>query len=418
MSEKLPESSSDSPVDDFGSMLAAFEREQGGGTNGHKKRRGPRPGDTVRGKVISIGADTAFVDLGGKAEGSLSLADLRDPEGRVTISVGEEIDARVVSFEEGQAVLRRSLGHGKQAHAELQQAFELGLPVDGLVTGVNKGGVEVQVAGARAFCPISQLEARHVEDATSFVGQRLQFRITRYEAGQRGRENIVLSRRALLEEEQRARAVETVKKITVGAVLEGKVTTIKDYGAFVDLGGVEGMLHISEIAFARTGHPKDVLSVGQTLTVQILKIEKAEKAARSDDARRHDKISLSLKSLEKDPWTDASERFPEGSTIAGIVARVETFGAFVEIAPGVEGLVHVSEMGGGGSSQPRNLVRPGQSVQVRVIAVDRDKKRVSLSMEAAPETMDDMPEAGRAPAKSFGTLGDLLKGSGGKNRKK
>ena len=333
----------------------------------------------------------------------------------MTIQVGEEIEAKVISYEEGQLVLRRSLGHGKQAHAELQQAFELGLPVDGLVTAVNKGGLEVTVAGARAFCPISQVDTRHVEDAASYVGQRLQFRITRYESAGRGRENIVVSRRALLEEEQAVRAAETAKRLHVGAVLEGKVSTIKEYGAFVDIGGVEGMLHISEIGFTRVAHPKDVLSVGQSLTVQVLKIEKGA------DSRQRDKISLSLKSLEKDPWSDAGERFPEGHKLQGTVARVETFGAFVEIAPGIEGLVHVSEMGGGlrgGAVQPRNRLRPGQKVEVRVLSVDRGKKRVSLSMEEAPELDGEMPEAGRAPAKSFGTLGDLLKGGGAKNQKK
>lgn len=399
------------PADDFGSMLAAFEKEQGGGP-GNRKARGPRPGDTVRGRVVSIGGDTAFIDLGGKAEGSLDLTDVRDADGGLTIAVGDEIEAKVVSYEEGQLVLRRSLGHGKQAHAELQQAFELGLPVDGQVTAVNKGGLEVQVAGARAFCPISQIDARHVEDASVFVGQKLQFRITRYESAGRGRENIVLSRRVLLEEEQRARAAETVQKIQVGAVLEGRVTTLKDYGAFVDLGGIEGMLHISEIGFSRVGHPKDVLAVGQALTVQILKIE------RSADPRRHDKISLSLKSLEKDPWSDAHQRFPEGRALEGTVARVEPFGAFVEIAPGIEGLVHVSEMGGGKNVQPRNLVRPGQKVEVRVLGVDLDKKRISLSMTEAPEPMDDLPEAARAPARSFGTLGDLLKGGGKPQKRK
>ena len=202
----------------------------------------------------------------------------------------------------------------------------------------------MQVAGARAFCPISQIDARHVEDASVWVGQKLAFRITRYESAGKGRENIVLSRRALLEEEKRVRATELQGRLTVGAVLPGTVTTLKEYGAFVDLGGVEGMLHISEIGFSRIAHPKDVLAVGQQLTVQILKIERVDQAG---DPRRHDKISLSLKALEGDPWSDAVRRFPEGLTLPGTVARVEVFGAFVEIAPGIEGLVHVSEMGGG-----------------------------------------------------------------------
>jgi len=391
------------PTEDFASMLAEFEQRDAGS----KRRRGPQVGETVRGRIVSIGADSVFVDLGGKSEGTLDVAEVRDEQGTITVAVGDEIEAKVVSTEEGTPVLRRVIGHGRgaEARAELAQAFEHGIPVEGLVTAVNKGGVEVHVAGLRAFCPISQLELRHVDDASGFVGQRLSFRITRYEPGPRGRDNVVLSRRALLEEEQRARAVETRAKLEPGAVLAGTVSTLKDYGAFVDLGGIEGMLHVSEIGFARVAHPKDVLSVGQRVEVQVIRVEK------SDDPKRPDRISLSLKSLEKDPWADVRERFPEGARLAGRVARVESFGAFVEIAPGVEGLLHVSELGGKNVKHAKQVVKVGDPIEVTVLGVDPEKRRIALALAREGDGDDEGGTAAsmaRAP-KSLGTLGDLLK---------
>src|SRR5262249_44373637 len=279
--------------------------------------------------------------------------------------------------------------------AELEQAAALGLPVEGLVTAVNKGGVEVTVSGVRGFCPISQLDVRHVEDAASFVGQRLVFKITRYEA-----KNLVLSRRALLEEEQRRAAAATPERLVPGAVLRGKASPGKDYGAFVDLGGIGGMVHVSELGFARVTHPKDVLSVGQEVEVAVLRVD------RSDDARKPEKVALSLKSLAKDPWDEAAERFPEGARATGTVARVEAFGAFVELAPGVEGLVHVSEMG------PRKLKR-GETVRVAVLGLDRERRRISLGLAQEGDEPGDAIPAPAAPQR-LGTLADLLKSKAGK----
>jgi len=394
--------------EDFAKLLAEYEQKDPN-ASGKKKRREPQPGEEVRGRVVSIGRDSVFLDLGGKSDGAIDLAELRDADGKVTVQVGDELEARVVEVggPAGVIVLKRAVGRGgKIESAELQQAFQHQIPVEGLVTAVNKGGVEVQVAGVRAFCPISQLELRHVEDANAFVGQRLTFRITRYEEEKRGL-NIVLSRRALLEEEQRSAAEATRGRLALGAILRGKVTTIKDYGAFVDIGGIEGMLHVSELGFQRVSHPKDVLAVGQEIEVQILKMEKTE------DPRRPDKISLSLKSLEKDPWSDAAERFPEGAKIAGTIARVEAFGAFVELAPGVDGLVHLSELGAQKHLRhAKEAVKVGQKVEVLVLSVDSDKRRIALSMSAGKD--DDGSDGGPAPAPSgpapkLGTFADLLK---------
>lgn len=393
--------------EDFAHMLAEFEREQPGGASRSKskKARGPQIGAEVKGRVLSIGRDFVFIDLGGKDDGILPVDEVRGPDGQLTIAVGDEISARVVEMDgrSGGVVLRRVLGRGADSRAELQQAFELGIPVEGQISGVVKGGVEVQVAGVRGFCPISQLDLRHIEDAAAFVGQKHRFQITRCEESGRSL-NVVLSRRALLEQDAKAQAAELRKRLAVGAVLRGKVAAIKDYGAFIDLGGIEGMLHVSELSFQRARHPSDILTLGQEIEVQIIKLEKV------DDPRKPEKISLSLKSLEKDPWGEVEQRFPEGTRRSGTVARLESFGAFVELEPGIEGLVHISELGKGRPLRhAREALKVGQRVDVTVQAVDREKRRISLALAGAGgDDGGELPAPSiNAPAR-FGTLGDLL----------
>lgn len=382
--------------EDFASLLAEYE----------VANKGPEIGERVRGRVVSIGNDNVFVDLGGKAEGSLELEQVTDANGVVRVAVGDTLEARVVAIDDrtGLVVLRSSLGKGSEARAELEDAYKHGIPVEGLVTEVNKGGVEVQIAGTRAFCPISQLDLRFVEDAAAHVGKRYQFRITRYEGGKRP--NIVVSRKALLEEEAAERAHATRAKLEVGAVLPGTVTSLKDYGAFVDLGGLEGMIHISELGFQRVGHPSEVLGVGQAIEAQVLKIEPGK-------AGKPEKIALSLRSLERDPWSDVADRYPEGTVAHGEVVRTEPFGAFVALAPGVEGLVHISELGAGRRvNHPREVVQLGQRVEVRVLGVDAGRRRLSLSMaplvseEQAAETA--AVASYQPPTEGLGTFADLF----------
>src|SRR4051794_21395107 len=352
---------------DFGQVLAEFEQEA------PAKSEEPTVGQKVSGKVLSLGDEWVFLDLGTKAEGRIGAAELKDAEGNLTVKEGDTLEATVTGTdpETGALLLKRKAGGGKgkrtEVSAEIKAAFESGLPVEGMVTGLNKGGAEVQVYGMRGFCPLSQLDLRYVEDPQRFVGQKLEFKVSRLEEGNRGGRgpNIVLSRRALLEEEQQSKAAETREKLQVGATLTGKVTSLTTYGAFVDLGGIEGMLHVSEIGHSRTAHPQDVFQVGQEIEVQVIKIEKGK------DEKRPERISLSRRALEKDPRRDAVSRFPEGTETTGKVARTETFGAFVELAPGLEGLVHISEIGGGRRlNHAREAVQPGQEVQVRVLGVD------------------------------------------------
>jgi len=374
--------------DDFAAMFAESE------ANKPRSKR-PKVGDMVKGKIITVSKDAVFVDLGGKAEGQLERDQVSDKEGKLLVKVGDVIEARVVSDAGGVMSLRTKVGRGPQASAELLQASELGIPVEGTVTEVIKGGVSVDVAGVRGFCPASQLDNRFNEDLTKFVGQKLEFKITRYEP-----RNLVLSRRALLEEAQEKLAVETRKHLVPGAVLRGKVVGFKPFGAFVDIGGIEGMLHISELGFTRVEKPEDVLGLGQELDVAVLKIEPGEKG---------DRISLSLKALANDPWRDATAKLSEGARVSGTITRLQPFGAFVEIAPGVEGLVHISALGAPKRiNHPKEHVEVGQKVEAHVLGIDHDKRRLSLSLgdskDASPE---DVAAAPRAPHK-LGTFADLL----------
>jgi len=394
------------PEEDFAAMLAESERAQGRGA------RRPRlaVGDRVKGKVVSIGQEVTILELEGGGEGTLDTLELQDEAGKLTVAAGGTVEARVVAMGDrpGFVYLRRGLGSGADGRADVATAAQTGLPVEGLVTGVNKGGLEVDVRGARAFCPISQVELRPVADPSVYVGQRLAFRVTRYEDDRRG-PNIVLSRRALLEEEMQVRATETRGKLAVGAVLSGVVVALKDFGAFVDVGGIEGLLPASEIGFQRGTRPSDVLTVGQPVTVQVMRIEKR------DDPRRPEQVSFSLKALEQDPWLQAAATLPAGTIVRGAVTRVEPFGAFVEVAPGVEGLLHISELGANRQLRhAREAVKVGEQLEVAVLSIDQDKRRIALGLAAREATVDAEGRAAATRAsgggQGLGTLGDLLKG--------
>ena len=313
--------------DDFAAMFAQTAQ---GRTKGSAPVKRPKPGDMVTGVVTSIGKDAVFIDLGDKSEGVLDRDQVVADDGTVRLKVGDKVEARVAGERGGALVLRVRMGRGGEAKAELVQAHELGIPVEGKVTGVIKGGLDVDVAGVRGFCPASQVDARFVADQSVFVGQRLQFRVTQYERG-----NLVLSRRALLEEENAKRAAELKGKLEVGVVIRGKVTGFKPFGAFVDIGGMEGMLHVSELGHSRVEKPEDVLQLGQELDVQVKAIEEAA------DGKRP-RIALSIKSLMDDPWGQAVKSLVVGATVKGTVTRLQPFGAFIEVLPSIEGLVHSS----------------------------------------------------------------------------
>ena len=393
-------------TEDFATLFAEYELKRGGG-NPYKKRE-PKEGDIVRGPIVSIGRDSAFVDIGAKSDGMIDLIELRGEDGQVTVNMGDEVEARVVEIDgkNGGILLRRSLGRGRgeEGAKEIANALALQIPVEGLVTAINKGGLEVQVAGMRGFCPMSQVDLRPVaaEDLAQLVGKKFQFRVTRFEDGPRP--NIVVSRRVLLEAENAERAAVTREKLVVGAVMRGRVVALKDFGAFVDLGGIEGLVHNSELGYDRVAHPRDVLSVGQELEVAVVRIEPDPKTGR-------ERISLSMRALMADPWKESAGKLREGMEVEGKVARLEAFGAFVELAPGIEGLVHLSELDKGASRvrHPKDMVQPGQPLRVVILGVDVERHRISLGL--APETSSSEPaEAASATGTPrFGTFADLLK---------
>jgi small subunit ribosomal protein S1 len=396
------------PEDDFAALLAASEAAEA-------QRKKIAVGEVVCGRVIAIGQTAAFVAIGGKGEATIDLAEFRDPaSGTLALAVGDQLEATVIDDgrRSGAVVLKRTLGRGGHLPAELEQAMEHRIPVEGLVTAENKGGFDVQIGAVRAFCPGSQIDRRRPGErvpGAQYLGQRFLFRVTKIESGGR---NIVVSRRELLEEEAAALAAQTWEKLHVGAVVQGTVTSVRDFGAFADLGGVEGLIHVSELGYGRVTHPSEVLQVGQVVEAQVLKIAEAQTGRRQ--------VALSLKALAVDPWTTAKERFPVGATVGGTVRRLEAFGAFVEITPGLDGLVHISKLAlDRRLSHARQAVSIGQEVEVTVLAVDPEARRISLSMiEQAREARDAARAAERleeqakaAEVNQRGTLGtfaDLL----------
>jgi small subunit ribosomal protein S1 len=325
-------------------------------------------GQMVKGRVIHIGGDSVFVDVGGKGEAWIDAAELTDEGGRLRVSVGDEVEATVVSTGDDVRLSYR-LRQGAQAREALALAASSGLPVEGKVAAVIKGGYEVTVGGQRAFCPFSQMDLRRVEAAEEYVGRVLEFRVTTY--GERGR-NIVVSRRQLLEAQAAKTAVQTREKIVPGAVLPGTVSALAEFGAFVDLGGVQGLVPLSEVSHSRAGRLSDRLRVGEPVTVKVLRVD--------EDKR---KISLSLKALEGDPWEAVAGRLRERQVMRGRVVRVTDFGVFVELLPGVDGLLHASEIPRSRQGAMREAASTSAELPVLIVSIDRERRRIALAL--APE---------------------------------
>jgi len=343
--------------EDFAAMLAQ-----------HEARGALEIGQMVKGRVIQISDEHVFVDVGGKGEAWIDRGELADDEGRLKVKVGDEVEATVVAAGD-EIRLSHRLRQGAQAREALAVAAQTGVPVEGKVAGVIKGGYEVTVGGLRAFCPFSQMELRRVESEQEYVGRVLEFRVTKYAEGGR---NLVLSRRALLEEQAAKAAEQTRKKILPDAVLPGTVVSLADFGAFVDLGGVQGLVPMSELSHARVERASDRLRIGEAVTVKVLRI---------DDAKG--KVTLSLKALEGDPWATVPGRLRERQVVRGRAARATEFGVFVELLPGVDGLLHASEIPRHRSAALREAVTAGAEIAVMIVNVDTAKRRIALAL--APE---------------------------------
>ncbi len=326
------------------------------------------PGEMVSGKVVSVGRDWVFVDIGTKSEGMIGADEFRDEEGEVTVKIGDTVEATVLTLRGG-IHLSRSLKKARQNSDVLDDAYENKIPVEGRVTETRKGGFSVEIGGGiSAFCPISQIDSRYVEDGEEYVDRTFSFRIIELSSDQR---NIVVSRRSLLEEEQEAQARETRERLIPGEIFDGVVKKVMPYGAFVDVGGVDGLVHVSEISWDRIEDPTEVLSQGQMVKVKVKKFDPVE-----------NKLGLSIREAGEDPWDNVEDRFEVSANASGTVTRVEPYGAFVRIASGVEGLVHVSDMSWAGRVRHAGeVVNVGDAVQVVVLNIDSEKKRISLGMK-------------------------------------
>jgi small subunit ribosomal protein S1 len=329
------------------------------------------PGDKVSGKVLKISKDTIFVDLGGKSEGLAGITEFLDKDGNLKLREGDWVELRVASTRDGIHLTKGMKVQGADGLEILREAKENLIPVEGRISKVIKGGFEVDLSGIRAFCPLGQIDLQFSEKPEEHVGARYVFRIM--EIKERGK-NIIVSRRVLLEEEREKRTQETLARLKPDLECEGKVTRLMDFGAFVDIGGIEGMVHISEISHARISRPSEILKPGQQVKAKVLKIE--------SDKNGHPKISLSIKALEPDPW-DKGLGFGEGEIIRGKVSRLTDFGAFVEVAPGVDGLVHISEISYERLPHPSKFLHVGDEVDVMVMGIDLETHRISLSIKEA-----------------------------------
>lgn len=375
--------------------------------------------EVVTGTVVKINSDEVMVDVGGKSEGIIPIKELsfqKDPDVEEIVKVGDEIQVMVIKMEnnEGHMVLSKKRADQEKAMDTLQEKYENGEVIEAKVVSDVKGGVIVDI-GARGFVPASHLDTKYVDDIKSFVGNTYRFKIIEFDSNPENRK-IILSRRALLEAEEKEAREQLWDKIAEGQILKGRVQRIANFGAFVDLGGVDGLLHISEMGWGRVKQPTDVVNVGDEIEVYVLSAD-----------REKGKISLSLKKLISNPWDNAAEQFPVGTVLTGKVVRIAPFGAFVALADGVDGLVHISQISWEHIDKVEDALAIGQEVQVKVLEVDEDRKRISLSIKdlkerpvvektAAPAKLkkqakpkSDVPEVNEELSNdAFASLADLL----------
>jgi small subunit ribosomal protein S1 len=330
-----------------------------------------KQGDMVEGKIISIGKSSVYIDTGTKSDGVVDKIELLDENGELPFQANDTLKLYVVSLNESEVILSKAIsGAGKVTM--LEDASRNQTPVEGKVTGVIKGGFDVDILGKRAFCPVSQMDVRYVENPEDYVGQTHHFLISRFE--EKGR-NIVVSRRDLLNEQIKEEQKLFLAKVAEGDIVQGCVTKLMPFGAFIEVApGVEGMAHISELSWSRVEKADEIVQAGDMVTVKLLKIE-----TREGDTP---KISLSIKQVDANPWDNMGSAFKPGDQVMGKVVRLAAFGAFVELTPGVDGLVHISEMSHTKRVlRPEDVVQEGEQVQVVIKAIDQDSKRISLSIK-------------------------------------
>ncbi len=348
-----------STEEDFGSILEKFEQDQ----------VVVHPGEVVTGKVIGVSEHGVVVDFGYKAEGVAPLEEFTAPNGEVTVKTGDEVEVviRSIPSGDGPPVLSFNDAQRRKIWEELEKAFKDGTPVNGVVVDKTKGGLNVDISGIEAFMPGSLVDSRPVSNLDSYKGQEIEAIVIKFS---RKKNNIVLSRKAITDEVIGKQKAETLEKIEPGFVVEGVIKNLTDYGAFVDIGGIDGLLHVTDMSWGRLQNPSDMFKVGDTIQVKVLKLD-----------RTKEKVSLGFKQLQPDPWSAVVELYPVGARIKGKISSVTEYGAFVELEPGVEGLVHVSEMSWSKRARsPKTFLKSGDEVEVQVLGVDTEDRRISLGM--------------------------------------
>ena len=334
-------------------------------------------GDLVTGTVVKLEHDEVLLDIGYKSEGVIPARELsirKDVNPADVVSLGDQIEALVLQKEdkEGRLILSKKRAEYERAWNRVEEKFQSGENVEGEVIEVVKGGLILDI-GLRGFLPASLVDLRRVKDLNAYLGTRIEARVIEMD---RNRNNVVLSRRVVLEEARKAERSEILSKLKPGMRLRGTVSSIVDFGAFVDLGGIDGLIHISELSWNHVNHPSEVVKVGQEVEVQVLDVD-----------LNRERISLGLKQTTEDPWRTLVKKYPVGAIVEGTVTKLVTFGVFVDLGDGVEGLVHISEMAKQHVDQPSQVCSVGDKVQVKVMEIDLDRRRISLSMKAAAETL-------------------------------
>jgi small subunit ribosomal protein S1 len=341
-------------------------------------------GEVVRGKVVRVDKDEVLIDIGYKSEGVIPVSELsirRSVNPADEVQLGDEIDALVMTKEdaEGRLILSKKRARFEMAWKRIEEAAESGEPVEGTVIEVVKGGLILDL-GVRGFLPASLVDIRRVQDLDEFMGQTLRCKVIELN---RSRNNVVLSRRAVLEEERKEMRQAILDRLSPGDVVTGTISNIVDFGAFVDLEGIDGLIHISELSWSHVNHPSELLEIGQEVEVKVLDID-----------RERQRISLGLKQTQSDPWQQVIDTYDQGDVVEGRVTKVVTFGAFIEVVPGVEGLVHISELAEHHVENPREVVTQGEAVKARIIEMDAERRRLSLSLKRVDGDQDEAPALG------------------------
>ncbi len=363
------------------------------------------PGQLVETEIISISGDWIFLQLNGKSEGLLDKTEMTDKDGNLTVKEGDRIKVFFLSSQNGEMNFTTRISGDKAGKAVLENAFENSIPVEGVASKEIKGGFEIKIGDSRAFCPYSQMGQKRVEDSTVYIGKHLTFKILEY--SENGR-NILVSNRAILEEEHKEQVEILKKTLLENTVIKGKIKSVQDFGAFVDINGMQALLPISEISRGRIDDIQGLLSAGQEIEASVIKLD-----------WKNERITLSMKALLADPWDVAQAKYPVGSRHTGEVVRITNFGAFVSLEPGLDGLVHISDMKTDmRDSNSTDILKKGQSITVQINSMDTRKKRISLKPVSSIQEDEDTKKYMEPESDTYNPFAELLKDKTKKSKKK